>query len=383
MRRAALGLLALLFLASCRQAPPAEAIVADPLPATPERIRLAQLFVSKARNDDELREELRAIRGTGANVVVIRAFHLRGDSYHRLTPEGAPEVGVYFRSEGSPLVADVLPSFVKAAHAEGLHAWGWMTTRYCGWLLEGVPDGAEYRRVGHDLKRGPALDLFNPEAIQALEGLYRDLGASGVDGVLFQDDLVLRGGDGFGPHAAEVLGPGALALGELRAPDWYPRRAAHLVHVGEGLAGAARTGAGREIAVAWNVYYDELWVPDKALEWLSRDVSLAGRARFDYLVVMAYHRQVARELQLGGDDLRSALATMARRLEAEVLDAPSRAVVKLQAVDWRTGEAIPLDELRWAAEPWLETAPFSLGIARIEALEGVRFEELEAGVATP
>ena len=197
------------------------------------RIWLAQVFVSQARTERELLGELRAIRGTGASVVVIRAFHLRGDSYHRLAPEGAPPEGVYFRSEGSPLVADFLPGYVRAAHAEGLEVWGWMTTRKCRWLLDRVPDGAEHVRDGDRLLPGPDLDLFHPDVLAALDRLYHDLGATGVDGILFQDDLALRMDEGFGPHAERELGLAGPEVGQ--EASWYLQRAEWLIQVGKRL----------------------------------------------------------------------------------------------------------------------------------------------------
>jgi len=363
-----------------------EAPVALEAVPAPRRIRLAQVFVLGGRTPRDLGEEMAALRAAGADAVALRAFHLRGDRYHGGGPPGAPRHGTYFRSEGSPLVDGLLPAFVEAAHVEGLEAWGWMTTLGSRWLLEEIPEAAGWQAdpLTGALSRTDRLDPFHPATAAALEALYRDLGRTGIDAILFQDDLVLRHREGFGPWAEEAYrretgraceprlfyeevrreADGRLRVGRYTEAyrRWSRWRAAKLLDLAERLSSVAAEGAGGPVAACLNVYYDELWTPDGALLWLARDLDAALEREFDRYVVMAYHRQIADETDRRGDALWEALGRMARSLAARDL-APERAVVKLQTVDWRTGERLPADELARAARPWLETAPFSIGLA--------------------
>jgi hypothetical protein len=403
-----LPLLALLFLASaCSGAGPEPAAQAppprvaeqreDPAPRTRTgRVRLAQTFVLPGRRPWEIQAALASLREAGATVVALRAFHLPGDRYHGMAEEGAPRTGVYFRSEGSPLVADLLPVFVAAAHEEGLEAWAWMTTLDSRWLLEAIPEATAWSADPLSGRITPArrLDPFHPSTTRALEKLYRDLGRTGVDGILFQDDLVMRHTEGFSERArqawAEASGrsaepalfyrevvpraDGRARVGRYTAAfeAWTAWRTQSLLDLAEGLVEQAREGADGPVAACLNVYYDELWTPEGARNWLARDLKASLARDFDRYVVMAYHRQIGEETGRAGSGLQEALATMAGRL-AEAAGDPARMVVKLQTVDWGTGEAIPMEEIEAAARPWLDAAPFSVGLAPASPLRPVSF----------
>jgi hypothetical protein len=404
----------LLALAACSAAPPEPGRETDAGPAAapapsaaPEaagrsarRIRLAQVFVLGGRTPRALREEIASLKAAGADAVALRAFHLRGDRYHGGGRSGAPAEGTYYRSGNSPLVDDLLPAFVEAAHEEGLEAWAWMTTLGSRWLLDEVPEAAGWQAdpLTGALSRTDRLDPTHPAAAAALQSLYRDLGRTGIDAVLFQDDLVLRHGEGFGPSAVEAYrsatgracDPRLFYEDVRRDPDgrvrvgryteayrlWSRWRAARLLDLAERLSEAAAQGADGPLATCLNVYYDEIWNPEGALLWLARDLDASLERDFDRYVVMAYHRQIADETGRSGKALWEALGRMARDLAGRDLE-PGRAVVKLQAVDWTSGQRLSPDELARAARPWLETAPFSIGLAPSVRGQIPAFELLE------
>ena len=71
------------------------------------------------------------------------------------------------------------------------------------WLLAERPDLAE---LTLDLETGRtlpshSLNIFHPTVKARLFDAFRDLAAYDIDGILFQDDLVLRTGEGFSPEA--------------------------------------------------------------------------------------------------------------------------------------------------------------------------------------
>ena len=71
-----------------------------------------------------------------------------------------------------------------------------MTTRACDWLLEERPDLADLRYDSTLGKTLPTrrLNIFHPVVRRRLTEVFRDLARADIDGVLFQDDLVLTEG---------------------------------------------------------------------------------------------------------------------------------------------------------------------------------------------
>jgi hypothetical protein len=72
-------------------------------------------------------------------------------------------------------------------------------------------------------------------------------------------------------------------------------------------------------------------------------------------------------MQVGGEALLEAQRTMAERLVEILGESPERGIVKLQAVDWKNGVPIGCEEMQGSLGMWLERAPFSVGMARVES----------------
>jgi biofilm PGA synthesis lipoprotein PgaB len=330
----------------------------------------AQVFVVPRRLGGP-RELWRALAEAGADLAFVRAFHLKGDRHHEEVPTNEVE-GVYFATEEAPVVEDRLALDCAAARAQGLRCHAWMTTR-----ATPVPalDHARHRDVEWDFRTGEyvevaRLDPFDPKVERVLRRLWQDLARAGVDGVLMQDDLMMRQLEGFSPEArrtwrrrtgtdldperlVSVRGAGAAARVSYEEAFWEfarPKRD-RLLDLAEGLQAAAREINPR-FETSLNLYYETVVNPPMGLAWMSQDLDAAAARDFRRLAVMAYHRQIADELAIAGRrELLEGLERMAGRL-ATVPGSAERVLVKLQSIDWSTREPVPATELAETAAPF-------------------------------
>jgi len=300
------------------------------------------------------------------------------------------------QSYHAPVVADILPSIVELAHKNGLKVFAWMTTRYADY---GMEERADLACVGYDLERRArvrckGLDVFNDRAVDHIVSLYRDLADVAIDGVLFQDDLVLRHTEGFGAAAERAfwletglrLDPEALYVrakegGGVRYTRLFWRWAAWKNGRLLDVAGRARRAVREkrpEARFAINLMYENLTNPPYALAWLSQDLARARRAGFDYYSVMAYHRQMSEELGLGAAEVASMIGDMVRDASEAVGD-PNRVLIKLQTVDWNTGRPLSdrevvslIREVRRAGPVSLAVVPYRSDFPFFELASGGR-----------
>jgi len=328
------------------------------------------VLVFRAATMAEVEANLARLKAAGVDTVIVRAFQNRGD--RPLLWDGGPvardaPVGVYFPTSAAPVVAPWLPQVAAAARRAGLSVWAWMTTRACDWLTEERPGLAELRwdpAAGRVLA-ARNLSIFHPAVRAHLRTLWRDLAAVDVDGILFQDDLVLRAGEGLSPEAIEAYladgGPAvsvdllfdraARGAGAIFDPGtyreafwpwaaWKNRRLVGLA--GELVAAAREVQPGLRFAI--NLYYETALNPRMALAWYAQGLGAAAGGPFDYLSLMSYHRQIGRELRLGPEEARAAIGVISR-VAAAAAGSPERVIAKIQALDWEGGALVPPGEL--------------------------------------
>lgn len=340
----------------------------DPIPADAP-FRGAQVLVWNATSFVELDGEMARLKAAGFNALIFRVFSNPGD---RLFPFAGPvstPVGVYYRTDRAPVVADLLGPVTKMAHRHGLKLYAWMTTRYADYGLD--PElSRRWSERNYDLLTGavlPAkgLDLFNDRVADHLAALYDDLARYPIDGLLFQDDLVSRHTEGYsdaaaGAYAREFgrpLDPPAFYRDVYRREgsdhayvgsytsefwEWVRWKNRRLLDVAERLSDVVRARR-PGVKVAVNFMYEAASSPRNALAWLSQSIEEADRRDFDYYAVMAYHRQMQHELGLSMDETLELLRGMSHTLYSG--SRPGRAMMKLQIRDWRDASEVSAEEL--------------------------------------
>ena len=329
-------------------------------------LRAVQVMLFNGQGPGSIDRELRRLKASGVDTVIVRVFHNRGDRYYRLKGiKGGP--GVYFKTTGAPVLSDVLSIVVRLAKRHKLKVFAWMTTRYANYGLE---DRDDLACKGYDLKQRrlvkcKGLDLFSDSVLRHLEGLFRDLASYDIDGILFQDDLVLRHNEGFGPNAERLYkwrssrGPldpesfyirteGSTYVGyTTRFWEWSAWKNKRLIFVTERLKRVARA-RNPKVKFAINLMYESVTNPPFALAWLSQDLKRAAASGFDYYSIMAYHRQMADELEKDPYEIRLLIKQMAREALKTVVGGggrPEQVLIKFQTVDWNSGEPLSNGEL--------------------------------------
>jgi len=332
----------------------------------PMKIVAAQVSLFYCQNLKNVEERIRRLAEAGVNTLIVRVFQNQGDRPYRFANPQYPS-GVYFRTRYAPVVDDVLGPVVRIAHRHGLRVFAWMTTRHANY---GFEDRKALRAFRYDFEREtmtPArgFNLFRPEVTTRLEGLYCDLARYRIDGILFQDDLILRHNEGFSPEARQLFfqdhgyAPDpSLFYGEASGQKddkilfscytdrfwiWTRWKNRKILDLAEKLMDAARK-VKPNLRFAINLYYESVLYPEKGMAWYSQSLEVARDLPFDYFSIMAYHRQIKEELGL--TTMEETLSQIARLTEkaVEMAGDPARVLIKVQVVDWKNSRLLPQEE---------------------------------------
>jgi len=354
----------------------------------PPQLRVAQVLLFRGTTPAEIEANLARLKDAGVTTVFVRVFQNRGDRPLFYGGRPTTAVGVYFPTAAAPVVADNLAVVSAACRRLGLSVYAWMTTRACDWLLEERPDLAElrYDSAADTVQSSARLNIFHPLVRQRLTAVFRDLARADIDGVLFQDDMVLKAGEGLSPEAIAAYlkesgtavsptllfertpGAGAAAIFSpafYREAFWpwaaWKNRA--LLDLAQELMAAARE-VRPGLRFALNMYYETVLNPRMALAWYAQDLRVARSLPFDYFSLMSYHRQIGSELSYTPDDAIAAIGVLSRQAAAAAGD-PARVIVKVQSLDWKTRALIPAEEFDRA----LGAAASGVSLAFVRGLE--------------
>ncbi len=339
-------------------------------------INAVQILWMNCKNYDEFEENILKLRTAGVNTLIIRVFQNRYDRFYPFanppsppfTKGGTGGSGVYFNTSYAPVIDDILGKLVEIAHRNNIKIFAWMTTRDSSWLIENNPALLEsiYDLKNRSIIKGEKLNIFNPEVIEILKGVYRDLARYDIDGILFQDDLVLRHTEGYSNEARSLFkrdtgisaDPATMYKNiyqkdgryyvSLYTPyfwKWSEWKSKRLSHTASEIMSAARE-VNPDLKFAINLYYETVSSPRDALAWLSQNINELINHKFDYYAVMAYHRQMKRELGFSDKKIYEMLSTMTDSIIDKV--GTSKILMKVQVMDWDTKLSIPEGEIETA-----------------------------------
>ncbi|MBN2400532.1 MAG: hypothetical protein JXI33_09380, partial [Candidatus Aminicenantes bacterium] len=257
--------------------------------------------------------------------------------------------GLYFNNPAFKTVRPVLDAWAPYFQGGKVELWAWMGSRYFRWLKD-------VRILDHEWQKGqkriiPRLDLFNPDAEQTIVSMFKELAAKPVQGILIQDDLVLRRGEGFSnwgrAHFTRKTGLAAdeammRQAGSTHNLAWQTLKCERVGYILQTIIQACKA-VNPPIKMAMNIHYELASQPQQARSWYAHDPETLAASGLDYFYLMAYHRQIRSELNL---DENASRLYFVKMTTAALERFGARLVVKLQGRDWQTSAPIPLEELK-------------------------------------
>jgi tetratricopeptide (TPR) repeat protein len=244
--------------------------------------------------------ELGRLRQSGTNTLVVEATRSRASQ--RPTVGGGSGAGVYFKTDWANVIQDRLAVLVNGAHRQGIQVWAAVSVRRMDWIDPSLGwSDRRYNPQASELVASETLDLMHPAVPEYLIGLFTDLAAAGVDGLLLLADPPSGPGDGFSSHAlsrferdiGQAIDPSRLQLAQgrdrtlLYAPEfwrWVGWKQREQLKVVDGVMRAVRK-AHPHLKVAIEVHSEAVTSPRGALAWYAEDILDLKRYRFDYIAL--------------------------------------------------------------------------------------------------
>lgn len=314
----------------------------------PSQISGAQVFVLDPSYENDLGAFFKEAKAKGINTVFLRVFHNLGDRTHFHIPADC-QAGVYFQTDKACVIGDVLKDAVKVAHENNIKIFAWMATRSLSFLKTQGNLSQSFLASG-GVSEGYGADIFNMQVRGAIVGLFGDLAAYDIDGILLQDDFIFKYTEGADPYSSKLFEE---ETGLKAAPDtffrgikvydgketftgfkdefylWADWKNYHLMQLFREIRDKALS-ANPQIMFAANVYYETPIAPKEALAWYSQKLDALDRAGFDYYAVMGYSEQIGMEKRLDDKAVAEYIGNIAVAA-AKNAQNPAKVIIKLQS----------------------------------------------------
>ncbi len=259
----------------------------------------------------------RSLKKLGYNTIIFRVFHNRGDRFHGLVDETTRKLkaeGVYFKTSEVPVIADILTPVCEFAHQSGLKIFAWMNT-----LKADYSHQLKHKVLTCNQKTGkiePEKNLLEPTAaenINFLLALFSDLAAHPIDGILLQDDLMLRHNQGFAIINHQVTPapdrlynfdpnhPGRIKSYKPEFKLWRQNQAVGLQTLANRIFAAGRK-LKPKLLCAQNIHYEVFYKASWGRDWFAWTQTALRNSTADYLMVMTYQERIRKELELNTED---------------------------------------------------------------------------------
>jgi len=256
--------------------------------------------------------------------------------------------GLYFNNTRFKTLEPALETLIDEFDYKQMDLCAWMIGRNFKWVDQSLLD-YQYEDGQRRLIR--KLDLFNPEAVQDLMEVYRELASHKIAAVLIQDDFTIRYNEGFSgwgkahfAQTAKVPAREDLMI-QKNTPynrNWNRVKMTRLNKLLKLIVQSCkRVNSGIKIGI--NVYYETPLYEERAEAWYSHNLNEILAAGVDYIYLMSYHRQIKEEMKFSETRNQVFFKELVEKAYAICKE---KLVVKIQLHDWTTGERIPVEEVR-------------------------------------
>ncbi|MCD8554808.1 poly-beta-1,6-N-acetyl-D-glucosamine N-deacetylase PgaB [Seleniivibrio sp.] len=353
------------------------------------KINGVQVFVLDKAYDGNLDVFFSGLKAKGYDTVFLRVFHNGSDRYHFNDENTDCKSGVYFKTYKACVVRDVLGEAVVSARRNGLKIYAWMATRSLTFLK--TPEYIEKSFAVAGVVDGYGASIFDSVVRETLKGLFADLAKYDIDGVLFQDDFIMRYSEGASDEAVKMYESETCnkltydtlfgcqndykitkvsgACAETFLP-WVRWKNGKLMDFFGELRDSAKA-VDPDIKFAANVYYETPIDRAKGLSWYSQSIQSMLAAGFDYLAVMGYHDQIAAEMRKDTDEAVDVLYEMAENLVAAT-DDESRIILKLQITSFDKTRKVDEGQIKMLCRMTSDYPSISRVLVPVNSLEDVK-----------
>ena len=279
------------------------------------KINGAQVFVLDEKYKGNIDAFFKEAKEKGINTVFFRVFHNSKDRSHLGLPLKC-ESGVYYETDHACTVNNLLEDVVKAAHDNNIKLFAWMATRSLSFLKTDEFMSMSLSPFGVD-EKGYGANIFKKEVRDTILGLFEDLAKYEIDGILFQDDFIIKYTEGSDKYAAYLFkeetgievksenffssvknynGKQVFSEYTEKFYTWAEWKSSQLALFFKELKERAKTH-NPKIKFAANIYY-ETPIDEKAgISWYSQNLTALKSAGADYFAVMGYFEQISQEKQ--------------------------------------------------------------------------------------
>jgi len=294
----------------------------------------AQFFAVNLHN----RLEFSRLKEAGISTIIYRVYN-----------DEEVGGGLYFKNSQFHVLEPTLDSVISDASKSGLDVCAWMMTRKFKWISDSRLLDYQYENDLRQMIR--KLDVFNPDVVQRLVTVFRELASHKIDSILIQDDLTLRFNEGFsnwgkakftgvtGVPAKEKL---MMSKNTPYNQNWTRVKMNQLNKVLKLITEACKR-VNSSVKVGINVYYETPIFTQRSESWYGHNLGELLATGVDHIYLMTYQRQIKSELK------KSEAAN--RELFRKIVDnayavCKEKLIVKVQVRDWQTGERVPMEEIR-------------------------------------
>jgi biofilm PGA synthesis lipoprotein PgaB len=264
--------------------------------------------------------------------------------------EDQPESGgLFFYNSVFRVIDPVFDRLTVEFERNHLDLFAWMIARKFNWVENSYY--FDYMVENGNRKPVRKFDIFNPDAVEKIIEVYRELAAKKIQGILIQDDFFIRYNEGFSnwgkaafTHYTHLLARENLMLdsGTSYGQSWIQVKIDQINRVLSRIVKACKE-VNPAIRIGMNVYYETPYFFQKARLWYAHELSDLVKNDIDYIYLMSYHRQIKKELNLSESGNRELFKKI---LESACRISGPKLIVKLQIRDWDTAALIPVSELK-------------------------------------
>lgn len=298
-----------------------------------------QIFNFDKKYRGNLDEYFLSLKRANINTVFVRVFQNDADRIH-FGAHSFCKSGVYYQTDVACTVFDLLNDIIPYAKKYDIDIFAWMATRSLSFLKERY--GFEIENRGGNIQDGYGVNIFQSDVRKDLIKLFVDLSKYDIDGILIQDDFILRMNEGL-----SELSKNRYFVDYGRFPTesdqhWHKWKMESLSSFLEEIRYEVKK-VNPKIKFAVNIYYETPLFEEHGLKWYAQSIDRYKELGFSYFAVMAYHRQIMDELNIDFLSSLRYLNNMSRRLNKKLKC--ENVLMKIQIRDFNSKDTLDNDEI--------------------------------------